>query len=90
MKKSRFTESQILAILTEGGSGIPVAEVCRKPAPGMLQLRHYVGATRGIGRAFLTGWDNEGSPGCDMDVGVMGSELALESPADCVTHLLHG
>jgi putative transposase len=30
VKKSRFTESQILAILTEGGSGIPVAEVCRK------------------------------------------------------------
>ncbi len=29
MKKSRFTESQILAILTEGGSGIPVAEACR-------------------------------------------------------------
>ncbi len=30
MKKSRFSESQILAILAEGGSGIPVAEVCRK------------------------------------------------------------
>jgi putative transposase len=30
VKKSRFTESQILTILTEGGSGIPVAEVCRK------------------------------------------------------------
>ncbi len=30
MKKSRFSESQILAILTEGGSGISVAEVCRK------------------------------------------------------------
>jgi putative transposase len=30
VKKSRFTESQILAILTEGGSGIPMAEVCRK------------------------------------------------------------
>jgi putative transposase len=30
VKKSRFTESQILVILTEGGSGIPVAEVCRK------------------------------------------------------------
>jgi putative transposase len=30
VKKSRFSESQILAILTEGGSGIPVAEVCRK------------------------------------------------------------
>ncbi len=30
MKKSRFTESQMVAILDEGGSGIPVAEVCRK------------------------------------------------------------
>jgi putative transposase len=30
VNKSRFTESQILAILIEGGSGIPVAEVCRK------------------------------------------------------------
>ena len=29
-KKARFTESQILAILTEGGSGIPGAEACRK------------------------------------------------------------
>jgi putative transposase len=30
VKKSRFSESQILAILRESGSGIPVAEVCRK------------------------------------------------------------
>jgi putative transposase len=30
VKKSQFSESQILAILTEGRSGIPVAEVCRK------------------------------------------------------------
>ncbi len=30
MKKSRFPESQILVILTEGGSGIPAAEVCPK------------------------------------------------------------
>ncbi len=30
MKKSRFSASQILAILAEGGSGISVAEVCRK------------------------------------------------------------
>jgi putative transposase len=30
VKESRFTESQILAILTEGGSGILSAEVCRK------------------------------------------------------------
>jgi len=30
VKKSRFTESQMMAILEEGSSGIPVAEVCRK------------------------------------------------------------
>ncbi|CAM8661819.1 Transposase IS3/IS911family [Oxalobacteraceae bacterium] len=30
MKKPRFTECQMGAILEEGGSGIPVAEVCRK------------------------------------------------------------
>lgn len=30
MKKSRFTESQIVAVLKEGETGIPVAELCRK------------------------------------------------------------
>jgi putative transposase len=30
MRKSQFTESQIVAILKEGEAGEPVAEVCRK------------------------------------------------------------
>ncbi len=30
MRKSRFTETQILAILGEGEAVLPVAEVCRK------------------------------------------------------------
>lgn len=30
MKQSRFTETQILAILREGDSGIKIGELCRK------------------------------------------------------------
>jgi hypothetical protein len=30
MRKSKFTESQIVAILAEGGSGLGVGDVCRK------------------------------------------------------------
>lgn len=30
LKRSRFTESQIVAVLKEGEAGLPMAEVCRK------------------------------------------------------------
>ncbi len=30
MRKSKFSESQIVAILKEGEAGLPVAEVCRQ------------------------------------------------------------
>lgn len=30
MRKSRFTDSQIVAILNEGEPGVPLAEICRK------------------------------------------------------------
>jgi putative transposase len=30
MKRSRFTEEQVIAVLREQGAGVPTAEVCRK------------------------------------------------------------
>ena len=30
MKRARFTETQIVAVLKEADSGVPVKEVCRK------------------------------------------------------------
>jgi putative transposase len=39
MKKSRFSESQIVAILKEGESGVPVAQVLRQR--GISQATYY-------------------------------------------------
>ena len=39
MKKSRFTESQIVAILKEGEAGVPVAQVLRQH--GISQATYY-------------------------------------------------
>ncbi len=39
MKKSKFSEAQIFAILKEGESGAPVAELCRKF--GMSSASYY-------------------------------------------------
>ena len=39
MKKSRYNESQIMGILKEAESGLPVAELCRKH--GMSEATFY-------------------------------------------------
>lgn len=39
MKKSRFTDVQIMAILKQGESGVPVAELCREH--GMSSAAYY-------------------------------------------------
>ncbi len=44
MRKSKFSESQIVAILKEGEAGLPVSEVCRK---------------HGISAATWSGWKSK-------------------------------
>ncbi len=39
MKKSRFSDAQIIAILKQGESGIPVAQLCREH--GMSAATYY-------------------------------------------------
>ena len=39
MKKSQFTDSQILAVLKEGEAGVPVAQILRKH--GISQATYY-------------------------------------------------
>ena len=44
MKKSKFSESQIVAILKEGESGVPVAQVLRQH--GISQATYYNGKAK--------------------------------------------
>ena len=34
MKRKRFSEEQIIAVLTEGAAGVPVVDLCRKHGIG--------------------------------------------------------
>ena len=39
MKRSRFSEEQIIAMLKEQEAGMPTADVCRKHGVGIVNLR---------------------------------------------------
>lgn len=47
MRKSRFTESQIFAVLKQGESGMPVAEICREH--GISNATYYQWKTKYAG-----------------------------------------
>ena len=60
MKKSRFTESQMVAFLKEGGSGIPVAEVCRKH--GISAPTYYQWKSKYAGMSLPEDWAKRDTP----------------------------
>jgi putative transposase len=53
MKKSRFTESQIVAILKEGEAGLAVAQLARKHGISAATYYHWKSRYAGAGIAEL-------------------------------------
>ena len=47
MRKSKFSESQIMGILAEGEAGLPVGEVCRKHGISSATYYQWKGSTPG-------------------------------------------
>ena len=75
MRKSKFTESQIVAILAEGDAGLPVGEVCRKH--GISNALYYQLLKKGLGCLLLLDALVERSG----DVGLDGLQQDLTGPA---------
>jgi putative transposase len=53
MKKSRFTESQIVAVLKEGEAGMPVAQLTRNHGISAATYYHWKARYAGAGVAEL-------------------------------------
>jgi len=79
MRKSKFTESQILAILGEGEAGLPVAQVCRKH--GISTATYYVWKSKYAGMSVNELKRTKELEAENARLKRMYAELALENAA---------
>jgi putative transposase len=54
MKKSRFTDSQILAILKQAEDGVPIPELCREHGMSSASFYKWRGKYGGMDAALMT------------------------------------
>ena len=59
MKKSKFSDTQIVSILKQGDAGVPVKDLCRQAGISSLVLQPIVPATRGPKPANQANRDGE-------------------------------
>ena len=80
MRKSRFSEAQILAVLKEGEGGVPVPELLRKHGISRNHLLQLEGEVRGdhVARAEATAGAGRAE---NTKLKRMYAELALENTA---------
>jgi hypothetical protein len=54
MKKSRFTETQIVTVLKQAYTGVPVKDICRRVFLLEMQLRNMPSGCSSFGRKIST------------------------------------
>ena len=79
MRKSKFTESQIVAILAEGESGLAVGDVCRKY--GISNATYYQWKSKYAGASANELKRNKDLEAENGKLKRMYAELALENSA---------
>ena len=79
MKKSRFTESQIIAVLKEGEAGVPVGEIAR--THGISKATYFSWRSRYAGASVSELKKLKELEGENARLKRMYAELALENTA---------